>query len=173
MIKFWIKKGKKKYLQSLKNREVISGKAHPIGSLCIIQVHCCLWSCPTLCSPHCVWEKEVPQWPLQDAFSVPGNAGTQDKCGCGCIPLQPGPLLGPVCGRGAQAVQYPHTACHWWGWQWQLAPDAPPSVRATVALLMLPDGASPAGCRDRGWSPAARATSPHTLTAANTQEERR
>lgn len=40
------------------------GKSVLLESLGVIQVHCYLWSCPSLCSPHCVWEKEGPQWPL-------------------------------------------------------------------------------------------------------------
>lgn len=35
--------------------------------LSAIQVHCYLWSCPTLCFPRCVWEMGGPQWPLRDA----------------------------------------------------------------------------------------------------------
>lgn len=137
------------------------------------QVHYYLWSCPTLCSPHCAWEKGGPRWPPPDASSVPGSAGTQGKCGCGCTPSQPGQPPVPVCGRGVQAVRCPRTACHCWGWRRQLAPDAPPGVRAADASMKLPAGASPAGCRDTGRSPGAPAASPHTLTAASTHTGRK
>lgn len=149
------------------------GKSALLESLGVIQVHYYLWSCPTLCSPHCVWEKEGPPWPLQGASSVPGSVCIQGKCGCGCNPLQPAQLPVPVCGKEVQAVRCPRTACRCWGWLRQLEPDAPPRVGAAVAVLRPIACASPAGCRDTGRSPGAPVASPHTLTAANTHTRRK
>lgn len=149
------------------------GKSVLLESPGVIQVHCYLWFCPTLCSPHCVWEKGGPQLPLQDASSVPGSVGTQGICECGCSPSQPGQLPVPVCGKGVQAVRCPHTAYRCWGWRQQLAPGAPPGVGAVAAVLRPSAGASPASCRDTGQSPGAPAASPRTLTAASTHTRRK
>lgn len=149
------------------------GKSALLVSLGVIQVHCYLWSCPILCSPHCGWVMGGSQWPLQDASSVPGNVGTQGKCGCDCILSQPGQPPVPVCGRGVQAVQCHRTVCRCWGWRRPLVLVAPPGAWAAAAASKPPVDASPVGCRDTGQSPGAPAASPHTLTAASTHTGRK
>lgn len=156
-----------------KEERWLLGKAVLLELWGVIQVHCYLWSCPILCSPHCEWEMGGPLGPLWGASSVLGSVCTRDKCGCGCTPSRPGQPPAPVCGKGVQAVPCPRTVFRCWGWQRQLAPDVPPEVRAVAAASTPPGGASPAGCRDTERSPGAPAASPRTLTAASTYTGRK
>lgn len=139
----------------------------------VIQVHCYLWSCPTLCSPRCAQGMGGPRWPRRDASWAPGSVDTRGKCGCGCSPSQPEQPPAPVCGRGALAVPCPRKVCRCWGWRLRPAPGVPPGARAEAAAWAPPAGASPAGCRDTERSPGAPAASPHTLTAASTHTGRK
>lgn len=139
----------------------------------VIQVHCYLWSYPTLCSPHCAWEMEGSLWPPRDASSVLGSVCTRDKSVCGCTPWRPGPPPVPVCGRGARVDPCPRIVCHCRGLQRRPVLDAPPRAKVAGAAWTPPAAASPASCHGRARSRGALAASPHTLTAACTHRKER
>lgn len=107
----WLNKNTTWSLIPGKKERCLLKKIVSLDSPGVIQVHCYLWSCPTLCSPRCAWEMEGPHWPQRDASLVPGSVCTRGKSGCGCIPWRPGRLPVPVCGRAAREARCPRTAC--------------------------------------------------------------